>query len=73
VEQAAFAIVPACLDEATVQLLSKQFDGTHPPERNLLSNPSVRALSMSEPVRDIVEVVLGPDCFAVRASYRSRV
>jgi hypothetical protein len=38
VEQDGFAVVPACLDEATVQLLSKQFDDTRYPER--ISCPS---------------------------------
>jgi ectoine hydroxylase-related dioxygenase (phytanoyl-CoA dioxygenase family) len=69
VVQAGFAVLPACLDEATVQFLSEQFDGTHPPERNLLAIPSVRALSMSKPVREIMETVLGPECFAVRGIF----
>ncbi len=41
-EQDGFAVVSACLDEATVELLSKQFDDTRYPERNLLSVPSVQ-------------------------------
>jgi ectoine hydroxylase-related dioxygenase (phytanoyl-CoA dioxygenase family) len=69
VEQDGFAIVPACLDEATVELLSKQFDDTRYPERNLLSVPSVRALAISRPVREIMETVLGPECFAVRGIF----
>ena len=59
VEQDGFAVVPACLDEATVELLDKQFDDTRYPERNLLSVPSVRALAISRPVREIMETVLG--------------
>ena len=69
VEQNGFAVVPACLDEATVQLLSEQFDDARYPERNLLSVPSVRALAMSRPVREIMETVLGPECFAVRGIF----
>jgi hypothetical protein len=57
------------LDEATVELLSKQFDDTRHPERNLLSVPSVRTLAISRPVREIVEAVLGPKCFAVRGIF----
>jgi ectoine hydroxylase-related dioxygenase (phytanoyl-CoA dioxygenase family) len=69
VEQDGFAVVPSCLDEATVEHLSKQFDGTRHPERNLLSVPSVRTLAISRPVREIVEAVLGPECFAVRGIF----
>jgi ectoine hydroxylase-related dioxygenase (phytanoyl-CoA dioxygenase family) len=65
VEQDGFAVVPACLDEATVEFLSKQFDDTRYPERNLLSVPSVQAIAISRPVREIMETVLGPECFAV--------
>ena len=52
-----------------MELLSKQFDDTRYPERNLLSVPSVRALAMSRPVREIMEAVLGPECFAVRGIF----
>ncbi len=69
VEQDGFTVVPACMDEATVELLSKQFDDTRCPERNLLSVPSVRALATSRPVREIMEAVLGPECFAVRGIF----
>src|SRR6266853_5419728 len=68
-EQDGFAVVPACLDEATVELLSKQFDDTRYPERNLLSVPSVQALAISKPVREIMAAVLGPECFAVRGIF----
>jgi ectoine hydroxylase-related dioxygenase (phytanoyl-CoA dioxygenase family) len=64
-EQDGFAVVSACLDEATVELLSKQFDDTRYPERNLLSVPSVQALAISKPVREI----LGTECFAVRGIF----
>jgi hypothetical protein len=69
VEQDGFAVVPACLDKTTVELLSEQFDDTRYPERNLLSVPSVRALATSRPVREIIETVLGPECFAVRGIF----
>jgi ectoine hydroxylase-related dioxygenase (phytanoyl-CoA dioxygenase family) len=69
VEQDGFAVVPVCLDEATVELLNKQFDGTRYPERNLLSVPTVRALAVSRPVREIMEAVLGPECVAVRGIF----
>jgi ectoine hydroxylase-related dioxygenase (phytanoyl-CoA dioxygenase family) len=64
VENDGFAVIPACLDEATVERFSKQFDDTRYPERNLLSVPTVRALAISRPVREIIETVLGPECFA---------
>jgi ectoine hydroxylase-related dioxygenase (phytanoyl-CoA dioxygenase family) len=69
VEQDGFAVVHACLDASTVQLLSEQFDDARSPERNLLSMPSVRALAMSKSVREIMETVLGPECFAVRGIF----
>jgi hypothetical protein len=55
VEHDGFAIVPACLDEATVERLCKQFDDTRYPQRNLLSVPSVQGLAMSRPVREIMD------------------
>jgi ectoine hydroxylase-related dioxygenase (phytanoyl-CoA dioxygenase family) len=69
VQQDGFAVIPVCLDEATVELLSAQFDDTHHPERNLLSVPSVRTLATSERVREIMETFLGPECFAVRGIF----
>src|SRR5882724_2163275 len=69
VEQDGFAVVPSCLDEATVELLNKQFDDARYPERNLLSVPSVRALAISRPVREIMETVLGPECVAIRGIF----
>jgi ectoine hydroxylase-related dioxygenase (phytanoyl-CoA dioxygenase family) len=69
VEQDGFAIVPACLDEASVELLGKQFDDTRYAERNLLSVPSVRALALSRQVLEIMETVVGPECFAVRGIF----
>ena len=69
VERAGFAIVPVCLDRATGERLGKEFDDSRYPQRNLLSVPSVQALAMSRPVREIMEIVLGPQCFAVRGIF----
>ena len=50
VEEDGFAIIPACLDEGTVEMLSVEFDDTRYPERNLLSVPSIQTLAISRPV-----------------------
>jgi ectoine hydroxylase-related dioxygenase (phytanoyl-CoA dioxygenase family) len=69
VEQNGFAVVPACLGEAALERLCKQFDDARGLQRDLLSVPSVRELAMSRPVREIVESVVGPRCFAVRGIF----
>jgi ectoine hydroxylase-related dioxygenase (phytanoyl-CoA dioxygenase family) len=69
VQEEGFAVVPACLDEGTVELLCEDFDDSRCPERNLLSVPSVHALASSKPVREVMESVLGPHCFAVRGIF----
>jgi ectoine hydroxylase-related dioxygenase (phytanoyl-CoA dioxygenase family) len=69
VERDGFAVVRECLDDATVEQLSGEFGDKDLPERNLLSVPSVRQLATSRPVREVVEAVLGPECFAVRAIF----
>jgi len=69
VEMDGFAVVPACLDELTVTRLCKQFDDTRYPQRDLLSVPSIQELAVSRPVREIMETVLGPKCFAVRGIF----
>jgi ectoine hydroxylase-related dioxygenase (phytanoyl-CoA dioxygenase family) len=69
VQRDGFAVSPVCLDDATVESLSAQFDDSHHPERNLLSIPSVQGLATSRPVREIMETVLGPECFAVRGIF----
>jgi ectoine hydroxylase-related dioxygenase (phytanoyl-CoA dioxygenase family) len=66
VDHNGFAVVPACLDEAVLEHLCKQFGDTRRPQRNLLTVPSVRELAVSRPVREIIAAVLGPRCFAVR-------
>lgn len=69
VEEAGFAVIQACLDEATVEVLSKHFDDSRSPERNLLSIPEVRRIALSRCVREIMETMLGPGCFAVRGIF----
>jgi ectoine hydroxylase-related dioxygenase (phytanoyl-CoA dioxygenase family) len=69
VQREGFAVVPMCLDEGTVESLCKEFDVSQSPERNILSVSSVRSLASSEPVRQIMESVLGPHCFAVRGIF----
>jgi ectoine hydroxylase-related dioxygenase (phytanoyl-CoA dioxygenase family) len=69
VEMDGFAVVPARLDELTVTRLCKQFDDTRYPQRDLLSVPSIQELAVSRPVREIMETVLGPKCFAVRGIF----
>jgi ectoine hydroxylase-related dioxygenase (phytanoyl-CoA dioxygenase family) len=69
VEEHGFAVVPACLDEAVLERLCKQFEDARRPQRNLLSVPCVRELAMSRPVREVIETVLGPKCFAVRGIF----
>ena len=66
VEEEGFAVIPACLDDGTVQALRKRFDENARPARNLLSDPEIRRLAQARVVRDISELVLGPECFAVR-------
>jgi len=69
VEEDGFAIVHNCLDESAVDRLCVEFDDRRHPQRNLLSIPSVRQLVKSRQVREIVETVLGPQCFAVKAIF----
>jgi ectoine hydroxylase-related dioxygenase (phytanoyl-CoA dioxygenase family) len=68
-ERDGFAIVPQCLDPATLQHLCKQFDDSCTPARNLLSMPNIQALAASLPLRQLAESVLGRDCFAVRGIF----
>jgi ectoine hydroxylase-related dioxygenase (phytanoyl-CoA dioxygenase family) len=64
-----FAVVSACLDETTLESLNAEFDDSHHPERNLLSIQSIQALATSSSVREIMEAILGPECFAVRGIF----
>jgi ectoine hydroxylase-related dioxygenase (phytanoyl-CoA dioxygenase family) len=69
VQQDGFAVVPVCLDESVVERFCVEFDDTQHPQRNLLSVPSVRRLAVSRSVREIVEIILGKNCFAVRGIF----
>jgi ectoine hydroxylase-related dioxygenase (phytanoyl-CoA dioxygenase family) len=69
VDQAGFAVIPECLDELSVDRLCEQFDKTQDSQRNILSLSNIRQLAASKPVREIVELVLGPKCFAVRGIF----
>jgi len=53
----------------TVGRLRADFPETRGPDRNILSLSSVRALATSRSVREIVEKILGPGCFAVRGIF----
>jgi ectoine hydroxylase-related dioxygenase (phytanoyl-CoA dioxygenase family) len=66
VEKHGFAVVAACLNGCTVEQLCDHLDKNKHAQRNLLSVPIVRELATSQPVREIVESILGPKCFAVR-------
>jgi ectoine hydroxylase-related dioxygenase (phytanoyl-CoA dioxygenase family) len=69
VQRDGFAVIPACLDETTLESLGTEFDDSHYPERNLLSIQSIRTLATSSSVREIMETILGPECFAVRGIF----
>lgn len=64
-----FAVIPACLEQTVVESLRAQFNESHHPERNILSSPSIQALATSKSVREIMEAILGPTCFAVRGIF----
>jgi ectoine hydroxylase-related dioxygenase (phytanoyl-CoA dioxygenase family) len=68
-ERNGFAVVPVCLDEGAIEHLCKQFEDTQAPQRNLLSIPSIRHLATSKRVREVVEAVLGSNCFAVKGIF----
>jgi len=73
VEREGFAIHRVGVAGAVVERLKAAFDtgpsdGTrHGGQRNVLSRPEVRAVAQSETIRGLVEPVLGPRSFAVRA------
>jgi ectoine hydroxylase-related dioxygenase (phytanoyl-CoA dioxygenase family) len=67
IEEHGFAVVAPCLDESTVEDLRDQLDENKHAQRNLLSLPIVRELATSRAVRDIMETILGPQCFSARA------
>jgi ectoine hydroxylase-related dioxygenase (phytanoyl-CoA dioxygenase family) len=69
VEEDGFGIIQNCLEETTIQQLCKEFDDKRYPQRNLLSVASVQQLARAKSVREIMEAVMGPRCFAVRAIF----
>lgn len=69
IEQKGFAIIPSCLDDATLELLQVEFNAENYPQRNLLMQSSVQKLSRSSAVREVMEAVLGANCFAVRGIF----
>ena len=66
VEQDGYAIAHAAVPEEMLGGLGHALDAARAGTRNLLSVPAVRELATSEPVRRLVEPVLGPNAFAVR-------
>jgi ectoine hydroxylase-related dioxygenase (phytanoyl-CoA dioxygenase family) len=68
VEQNGFAVISLCLDEGAVERLRYHLDEKKHAQRNLLSLPTVRELAKSEPVREIVNAILGGNCFAVKGT-----
>ena len=69
VEREGFAILPECLDEETMRRLSGEFTEVLESQRNLLSVASIRQVASSKSVREIMEYVLGAECFAVRGIF----
>jgi Phytanoyl-CoA dioxygenase (PhyH) len=69
VDDDGFAILSNCLDQLTAARLRADLPETRGPDRNILSLPSVRALASSRSVREIVENILGSECFAVRGIF----
>ncbi len=66
VEERGHAIVPNCIGEQSLRALEPHLNGGQSGLRNLLGLPAVSELACSEPIRQLVEPVLGPDSFAVR-------
>ncbi|MGB2663421.1 MAG: phytanoyl-CoA dioxygenase family protein [Candidatus Acidiferrum sp.] len=69
IENDGFAITENCVDACTIdQLCATLNENTHG-QRNLLGVPLVRELAASEPVRNLLEEILGPDCHAVKGIF----
>jgi ectoine hydroxylase-related dioxygenase (phytanoyl-CoA dioxygenase family) len=78
-----YVILPSVLDEATIEALisdlSQGLQENEPADnrrhsfRNLFEIPGIRKLATSTAVRHLVEPILGPECFAVRAIYFDKV
>lgn len=69
VEYDGFAIVPACLDESVVTQICGSMDDDKYGRRNLLGDPIVQQVALSNAVRSVVASVLGPVFFAVKATF----
>jgi hypothetical protein len=68
-ERNGFAILPNCLDPNALERLRTDFPEGRSSDRNILPLPSVNALATSRSVGEIVEKILGPECFAVRGIF----
>ncbi len=69
VEANAFAVVPPCLNDETLQRLGSEFSDTSYRVRNLLAVPVVRESTGSAPVRTLAEALLGKMCFALKGTF----
>lgn len=71
-ERHGFAVTPPCLDAARLGSLAAEFDSLQQAhaagDRDGLSRTSIRELAACPAIRALVEPVLGPSCFAVRAT-----
>ena len=75
IEQHGWATTEPILPAETTERLARELEGRVEDEdsrrrggiRELLKWPAVRELACSRQIRSLVEPVLGPDCFAVRA------
>jgi phytanoyl-CoA dioxygenase PhyH len=65
-EDNGFTVFPQCLDQQTVETLCLHLADNSHAQRNLLDLPIVRDLVVSQPVKQMVAVLLGTECFAVR-------
>jgi ectoine hydroxylase-related dioxygenase (phytanoyl-CoA dioxygenase family) len=66
IELDGFAIIPRCLDDSLIKRLSESFDDTQYGQRNLLSEPVIKKLALSQEVLRVIAPVLGPNCFATK-------
>jgi ectoine hydroxylase-related dioxygenase (phytanoyl-CoA dioxygenase family) len=69
VERDGYALVHDCVSERSIQALEQALDTERHGIRNLLSNPVVRELAVSDELRKNIVPVLGEECFAVRGIF----
>jgi len=69
IDHKGFAVVPDCLDDRMLGTLCLTLGDTKHAQRNLLDIPEVRALAVSEPVKQLAAIILGERCFAVRGMF----